>query len=300
MNLYSNSTQPVFSWGGFLLLSIGGISVLFIYLNPESSQGLSLLGRTIYWSLHTAFLIGLMQTAQLAMSSFRSLGGLPPIIQVVLAGVIGAGLFTPVGVGLDVALPTAVSSDDLTQSPGARLLDEFLAIAPPASLTWVGLNAVRLLRLPDRNAPPLQSAPIVKTAAMGEGERVDSVDPLPPEGHAPQTRDPQFFERLPATLGRDLVALTAELHYLRVQTSAGNTLILFPFGQAVAELSAADRGMQIHRSHWVAAKHVVGVRRQGERLFCVLESGAALPVSRRREAEALERFPKVDGARFSR
>jgi DNA-binding LytR/AlgR family response regulator len=94
-------------------------------------------------------------------------------------------------------------------------------------------------------------------------------------------------------LGRELVMLSAELHYLRVKTTRGEALILYSFGQAMAELAASDKGIQVHRSHWVARTHVAGVRREEGRMHCVLLSGATVPVARSRQAEVAAKFPKA-------
>jgi DNA-binding LytR/AlgR family response regulator len=83
------------------------------------------------------------------------------------------------------------------------------------------------------------------------------------------------------------VALSAELHYLRLRTAAGEVLILYPFGKAVAELGEHGLGLQIHRSHWVAAAHVRRVDRRGQGALCTLSTGLTLPVSRQYRAGLL-------------
>jgi DNA-binding LytR/AlgR family response regulator len=46
----------------------------------------------------------------------------------------------------------------------------------------------------------------------------------------------------------------------------------------------------VHRSHWVADRHVRGLRRKGSHLVCQLAGGLEAPVSRRRQAEVIARY----------
>ena len=77
------------------------------------------------------------------------------------------------------------------------------------------------------------------------------------------------------------------LHYLRLRTTAGEALVLYPFGKAVADLTEAGVGLQIHRSHWVATAHVGRVVRRGQGALCTLSTGLTLPVSRQYRAPLL-------------
>lgn len=88
-----------------------------------------------------------------------------------------------------------------------------------------------------------------------------------------------FLERVPARLGRQLVALEAEDHYLRVHTALGSELILARLSDAVAQLDGYD-GLQVHRSWWVAADAVAGLIVEDGRLALRLHNGLTAPVSR--------------------
>jgi hypothetical protein len=56
-----------------------------------------------------------------------------------------------------------------------------------------------------------------------------------------------------------LIAVEAYDHYLRVHTDAGPELVTARFAEALDELAAAH-GYQVHRSWWVAADAIEGVR----------------------------------------
>ena len=90
---------------------------------------------------------------------------------------------------------------------------------------------------------------------------------------------PDFFRRIPPALGRDLLALEMEDHYLRIHTAVGSDLILMRLRDALTELSS-DRGLQVHRSWWVAKNAVASVERDGQKLVLALRNGLKVPVSK--------------------
>lgn len=90
---------------------------------------------------------------------------------------------------------------------------------------------------------------------------------------------PRFFERLPLSLGTDLIALEMEDHYVRAHTAMGSDLILLRMRDAVAELDGLD-GAQVHRSWWVARAAVQGTKREGRNIRLLLNNNLEAPVSR--------------------
>ena len=78
----------------------------------------------------------------------------------------------------------------------------------------------------------------------------------------------RFFDRLPDEIGRDIIYLSAAAHYVDVITAAGSASILLRFSDAVSELG--DLGIRVHRSYWVAYRHVKqAVRRDGRTMLCL-------------------------------
>jgi hypothetical protein len=127
---------------------------------------------------------------------------------------------------------------------------------------------------------------VISVAVMGVRQLVQ-LRRSPPPAATPQP-DAAFRKRLSAKRREArLIAVKAEDHYLRVFTDAGEELITARFADALAELAAAP-GFRTHRSWWVAASAIEGVRwRRGAgeaRLSCDLVA----PVSRG-EAPALKR-----------
>ena len=94
---------------------------------------------------------------------------------------------------------------------------------------------------------------------------------------APPATD--FFRRIPPALGRELLALQMEDHYLRIHTALGSDLILLRLRDAIGELGP-ERGLQVHRSWWVANGAVAAVERSAGRSILVLRNGLQVPVSK--------------------
>jgi DNA-binding LytR/AlgR family response regulator len=97
---------------------------------------------------------------------------------------------------------------------------------------------------------------------------------------AEATAPAPLLSRLPVAKRGALLSLSAEDHYVRVRTAAGEEMVLMRLADAVAEVGATT-GLQVHRSHWVATAAVRDARREGDRAVLTLTGGIELPVSRR-------------------
>lgn len=102
----------------------------------------------------------------------------------------------------------------------------------------------------------------------------------PDPSASPETRAPALLQRLPVEKRGALVALSATDHYVEVITENGRELVLMRLADAIAE-TAPIRGMQVHRSHWIALEQVRGVERRGEGALLYMGKGLEIPVSRR-------------------
>jgi DNA-binding LytR/AlgR family response regulator len=254
--------RPDTSWVSFLAAAAAGLVVLFVLLDPHPSRGLPTWGRAVFWAWHVCLPIMLSQAVQVALSRHPPPGLSNPWAAVAAAGALGSALFVPLALAYDRFGPAPPDQDAADGISPAAIAEEWASLAPAVTLVWIGLNAARFLRL----ASPVSAEP----APAG-----------PPTGD----RVPSFLDRVPPDRRGPLVALSAELHYLRVHTTRGEALVLCNFGDALAELGP-DLGVQVHRSHWVARRYVAGVRRDGARLWVTTTTGLSLPVSRSRRSIA--------------
>jgi hypothetical protein len=95
-----------------------------------------------------------------------------------------------------------------------------------------------------------------------------------------QPETTRFLQSLPGIFGRDIIAISSDLHYLHVFTLIGKTTVLGNLRDVAAELGNA--GLQVHRSHWVAHSHVERIVNSGGQAACIMSNGIRVPVSRRR------------------
>jgi hypothetical protein len=247
-------------WRIYLLSAWMLLTALFWFLNPGATEGFSSGVRLLFWAVHVGLPLAILQAVQVFLSRFASAVSLAPVWQVVLAGIIGGVVFTPVGLFLDGIFPDPDAGR--VQPMLGAVISELSSIVPPVVLVWLAVNAPRLV----------QPGRVPESAA--------------------QERRAEFWSKVPEGLGDDLVSVSAELHYIRVRTPCGEALVLYPFGKAVEEL-AGEGGLQVHRSHWVKFDHVGEVIPRKEQAEIRLDTGQTLPVSRRYKAEFLQALKKA-------
>lgn len=242
------------SWPHYLTWAAIILTMVFSMLMPGISDTLKGGRLVLFWSAHFVLALLILQSVQMLLMNVPTTSSRSPWGQVVLSGLIGAMLFAPFASVLDQVFGIADVTDDFSETFAERLISEFTGLVGIVMMVWIGLNATRLLQIQPRvpDAAPIRDA------------------------------QPDFWNRVPMTIGRDLVALSAELHYMRVYTTQGEALVLFPFGRAVVQLENVIDGVQIHRSHWVALGHVAEIRRNGRNGVCHTTSGLDLPISRKR------------------
>lgn len=131
--------------------------------------------------------------------------------------------------------------------------------------------------------PPVAVLAVAMTTlnyALQRPARVTHAAPVSAAPDAAPLARPRFEARLPAHLrGGEILAVSAEDHYLRVHTDRGQALILMRLADAVAELEGVE-GAQTHRSWWVARNAVTDARRGEGRATLRLRGGIEAPVSR--------------------
>ena len=93
----------------------------------------------------------------------------------------------------------------------------------------------------------------------------------------PSKDDHAFVAEL--TGGSRLLHLEIQDHYLQVHTDTGPRTVLMRLGDAIDRLDPG-RGLQVHRSHWVAHDAVAGIERRARGVMLVLDDNSTVPVSR--------------------
>ncbi|RMA43925.1 LytTR family DNA-binding domain-containing protein [Rhodophyticola porphyridii] len=91
-------------------------------------------------------------------------------------------------------------------------------------------------------------------------------------------KEPAWLEQLPAELGRELILLQAQDHYLRAETPKGEALIRARLQEATEALGSY--GVRLHRSWWAARHAITGLAYRNGVPVVILRDGRVLPVGR--------------------
>lgn len=89
---------------------------------------------------------------------------------------------------------------------------------------------------------------------------------------------PPLVDPFATPLGREVLALQMEDHYVRVHRPAGSELILMSLSRAIKAVEAD--GLRTHRSSWVAAHAVTAVEGNACSMRLRLSNGVVAPVAR--------------------
>lgn len=112
-------------------------------------------------------------------------------------------------------------------------------------------------------------------AYLSENVANRDLKPVPP---ATPTPEPAWLDQLPVNLGRNLILLQAQDHYVMAETELGQTLIRTTLHDAANDLGAY--GFRLHRSWWVARNAVHAYRYRNGTPVVVLQNGRELPIGR--------------------
>ncbi|CAN5594326.1 LytTR family DNA-binding domain-containing protein [soil metagenome] len=96
--------------------------------------------------------------------------------------------------------------------------------------------------------------------------------------------DASIWAQLSPRLGREILCLAMEDHYVHVHTPLGAELLLMPMARAIAGLSGIE-GLRVHRSWWVARAAVTRIEGPARSMRLHLVNGMVVPVARRAVAE---------------
>lgn len=264
--------DPRNSWIGYLVAAGTLLSIGLALSEPSASEGLGLPARLAFWLAHVASALVLFELAQINLGRIALFERLPPLLLVMAVGVVGAFLFAVFNLLLLDRI--AFLGGDLAESEPISILGlvaELRDSGATSVLFWVLLNSPRLIMIAQQ-----QDAENADEGPTGVQVNPQDIASEPPNESGPLL---DLVSRLPRRIGTDIVAISAELHYLRVYTNIGEALILMSFGRAVDALAVVP-GQTIHRSHWVALAHVVTLEASGNRVSCRLDTGLVLPVSR--------------------
>ena len=227
-------------------------AIVIAALEPQASQDLTFLWAVFHWVTHLAggLVIRVVSYFAILRAGVSNRWSIAFAVGVMPFGVALLSL----GIDTLIAFLTGVS---------ATLPDGYLQELRHVALPVLSLTSIFLLAL--FNA--------IKLAAAHQADLIKRFL------KKPALRN--IFVELPTTLGDDVICLSANDHYIHLRTALGSVMLNRRFSDCVDLLSEFD-GLQVHRSHWVALKHIVNVKPKGSSYVCILEDRSEIPVSRRK------------------
>lgn len=300
LGLRGEISGKTIAWGQ-LLRAMAPVSMvagfIFALLEPASTSSLAFLPSVFLWSTHvylSALIFALVGSA-------ASKSGFPDPAPVLLA-ICGVVLILPL-FSLAIELGFGILDEDLSSPVGfpTAYMKEWSDVAVP-SIIAAFLFAYFLFRQVAAPGGEPTTAPDANIIGRSAGEPFESsredrsVIPAPTQAHslatsqapaqraalspnAPRLAD--LLPNLPPALGDDILSMSAQDHYVEVVTTNGSHLLNGRLSDCVEALGP-ERGVQCHRSHWVARCQVRDIQRDGSAYVCVLSDGRQIPVSRRR------------------
>lgn len=231
--------------------------------------------RLLIWTLKIGFLVPSLILFHMGLQQNRFFNRLNNWLKILLSGLLGCLFFLPFALGLDyiMGLDDWSQVNNLAQAKEI-VFEEIGGVFPPVLLTWAGMNAPHILQI---NFSNTSSSQPVKT--------------IPPDVSTDEANDKTsqsenaFITKFAKLIGTDIIYMMSELHYVRVVTSKGETLVLHNLKDAIEELPAKYSGIQTHRSYWAATKHIESIKEKNGHRSLVLSMEKIIPVSRRKLGE---------------
>ena len=252
-----------------LWITFGAVVLLFALTGPFGTlEDLRFLPRLGYWlSLHL-----FAWTAALVFSVVGDVllnGLLPSMLMRMLIGSVVAAI--PIGIIIEL-----IGYAWYGHAPAAAAIGSDMLFSVPLCVIFC---LITYMTMSSEALAPQKS----ETGAMAE----------PEQSGAPATaalvEPPPLLRRLKPENRGLIQHIAVEDHYTLVKTSRGSELILLRFSDALAEVGTT-RGLQVHRSHWVADDFVDTVTRVDGRTILRLADGTEVPVSRTYAADVRARL----------
>ncbi|MEM8984914.1 MAG: LytTR family DNA-binding domain-containing protein [Pseudomonadota bacterium] len=281
-NGVSNGTIfGLWSLGRSLVLVGTALVAIFVIMEPEASQGLGFLDRTLFWITH----IGLALIALYAASWFvmpRIVQRLPAWLALLISGLAGVALMAPFSFLIELVQPASwefVDDGDWLDRFEQRglwqgVVAEFVEAAPQVLAVWMTINLPFLTSKPTLFDPETPD---------DDSKRDGPIDVAKDEAgqYAADARN-EFLHEIPESLGTNVLAISSDLHYLHVHTDLGHCMILGSLQHAADAMG--EEGMRVHRAHWVARRAIVKIVKDGQQWYCLLSNDLRVPISRRKKS----------------
>lgn len=259
------------------LASALSLIMLFTLLEPDETANYSIPMSLLFWTCHVGAGLAILYLASYWIRN-KVNSKLSPFTLVSISGLIGAVLCAPIYTWFDVIFPSVdeVSMSGLDSLEHTSmiwaLLVEFTEMGPIFLASWFVVNIPLLTRKHRASSNENMNTSGGNLEELQEDDESKNM----------------LLDKLPSVIGRDIVSVSSDLHYINIETAKGKALILGSI-KTVAE-AFQNEGIQVHRSHWVAYKHVSKLHINGDKAYCLTTTGNKIPVSRSKRKAVKDAF----------
>ena len=256
------------------LIVMAALALLFALLGPFGTSAVPLGRRLVDWLLFAVGGYIFFRPIIAAGDALSAQTGLNRLVAIAFACTVAA-------------LPTTlfVAWILVGSNWGEVQVETLAGLYPQVFLAGAIVTGIQLVRRRLAAAPvpqsPASAEPAQPTREPGDEASDDTSgdsSSIPASAPAPAASN-RLLDQLPASLGRDLLYLENEDHYVRAHTPNGSALILMRMRDAVADLAEIE-GARVHRSWWVARRAVAEVIRRDRAILLRLVDGREVPVAR--------------------
>ena len=220
----------------------------------------------VQWQIQAFTSVMALIGSHLLLSKSSTFNNLPVWLRILISGQLGCVFYTPFALAVDVLW----MGDSLSDNIFMDLFEEFGGVFVPVIVAWFLMNAPWLMGM--------------------QYQKVQSGTSVRNIKEAPVT-DSQLLKQAGLTFFAEITYISAELHYLDVHSQADHKLILYSLKDAVAEIPS-EKGIQIHRSHWVAYSAMETIHKKGRQGEVELKNGKRLPISRNNLNDVLQAWER--------
>ena len=266
MIINNRSTQKYFFWVSVFLI------LLFTLLNPAGTLGVDFGLRLLIWTVQISILVPTFIIIHIKLQKIQIFDHLNDWYKILLSGLIGCFFYLPFGLAIDyvTGLDDWSKFRNLSESY-TIVINEIGSLFPTAILTWVAINAPRILNFNFSKISPVEQVKLIPSEQTSNYEKQFDFE-----------SKNEFLAKFSDKIGTDIIYLMSELHYIRVVTLKGEMLILHNLKDAISELPVDLIGIQTHRSFWVNLKYIEKIIKKKLQSVLILSNGKSVPVSRRR------------------
>jgi hypothetical protein len=252
-----DALKPAQIGSGFLLTTVA-ISFALTMLGLEDYAAFGFFTSWFLWNLHS--LVGLLPLT--GFTRILRLAGLSPFLASIAALILTYPLLALGSIGIDELFSLSDPDDIGSTSFLQNIISEAGEVFAVAFVVWAVVAAFIFSKTVN-----------LKT---GEADRWNS--------RTGESVWPKYLAEVHESKRGEIIGLTADQHYLKVETTSGESYIRGSLTDAISSLYELP-GLQIHRSHWVARNQVKRLIENDGVLYCETCTGSRYPISRRRRKQ---------------